>query len=102
MIDLTREYSMAETEYDLAAFDADPGMLYELTACYAVPDKRGIAEEVLCVRQTMSEIKDEVKRLDDKAVKKATRLVVIAYEEDDSRPVPAYLVIRKELNNRVI
>lgn len=95
MIDLTREYSMAETEYDLAAFDADPGMLYELTACYAVPDKRGIAEEVLCVRQTMSEIKDEVKSLNSQVVQDMKGLMVIVYEEDDSHPVPAYLVIRK-------
>lgn len=99
MMDLSQEYARAEKEYDLSAFDSNPNMLYELTVCYSGPGKRDLEEEVLCVRNTMREIKEEIRNLEDRIVPDMEGLLVIAYENDDSRPAPAYLVVRKELKN---
>lgn len=99
MIDLSREYSCAEKEYDLSAFDSNPNMLYELTVCHRRSGKEDIDEEILCVKNTMGEIKEEIRLLEDRITPDMEGLLVIAYEEDDSRPTPAYLVIRKELRN---
>lgn len=98
-MDLSQEYSWAEKEYDLSAFDSNPDMLYELTVCYSSPEKKDLEEEVLCVRNTMREIKEEIRHLEDRIVPDMEGLLVIAYENDDSRPAPAYLLVRKELKN---
>lgn len=100
MLDLSREYSQAEREYDLAAFDANPDIFYELTVCYSSLDKKNLEEEVLCVKNTMREIKDEISGLSDRVPPEMEGIIVIAYEEDDSCPTPAYLVVRKELEGR--
>lgn len=99
MLDLSTEYSQAEREYDLAAFDANPNILYELTVCYSNQDKKSMEEEVLCVKNTMREIKDEISCLSDRVTPEMEGFIVTAYEEDDCCPTPAYLVIRKELEN---
>lgn len=98
MIDLEIEYSKAEQVYDLAAFDADPNMVYELTVCYPVSGKEDI-NEIISERQTMNEIKKEIQLLGDNMASKMAGIMVIAYEVDDSRPMPAYLLIQKELKN---
>lgn len=99
MMDLSQEFARAEKEYDLSAFDSNPNMLYELTVCHRCTGKEGMDEEVLCVRNTMREIKEEIRHLEDRIVSGMEGLLVIAYENDDSRPAPAYLVVRKELKN---
>lgn len=99
LIDLEKEYREAEREYDLAAFDTDPGMAYELTLYQDGNLGAGMEEEVLCVRSTMREIKEEIGLLDEQAFPATGGILVIAFELDDSRPTPAYLLIHKELNN---
>lgn len=94
MIDLDIEYSKAEQEYDLAAFDADPNMVYELTVRFPAS---GIIDEIVSERQTMNEIKTEIQLLGNSMSSKMAGIMVIAYEVDDSRPVPAYMLIQKEL-----
>lgn len=96
MIDLDIEYSKAEQEYDLAAFDADPNMVYELTVCYPASGKEDM-DEIVSERQTMNEIKKEIQLLGNSMSSKMAGIMVIAYEVDDSRPVPAYMLIQKEL-----
>lgn len=99
MINLEREYLEAEKAYDLVAFDADPNMVYELAVCYSDLDVKDITEEILCERQTMREIKREITQLSDRLTPDMEGIIVIAYEVDDTRPTPAYLVVRKELRN---
>lgn len=99
MINLEREYLEAERIYDLATFDSDPGIAYELTVCYSDFIKKNMREDLVCVRQTMSEIKEEIRKLGNQISLEMEGLIVIAYGIDDSCPTPAYLVVRKELRN---
>lgn len=95
MINLISEYSTAEREYNLMAFDSDPNMVYELTVCHSSSSCKNIEEDVLCIRQTMCEIKEEIELLNEQMISHIDGVIVIAYTVDDSVPVPAYLIIQK-------
>lgn len=99
MINLDSEYYAAERAYDLSAFDNDPDMAYELTLCYSTSDGRDAAEDVICVKQTIGEIKDAINGLTSVMTPETEGLVIIAYGVDDSHPTPAYLVVRKDFHN---
>lgn len=100
MIDLEKEYTLAEKEYDLVAFDCDPNVVYELTVCHSSPTKESVEEDMYCVCQTIGEIKEEIGRLVKRAYLDMEGLMVIAFEIDDSSPVPAYLILRKDFSKK--
>lgn len=99
MLDLEREFCEAEKEYDLASFDANPNIVYELMVYHSDQDKADVEEEILCERQTMREIKREIILFSENLTPGMVGIMVIAYEVDDTRPAPAYMVVRKELRN---